>query len=178
MLSYPKERFFQIKKYYVKRNEFSLFKERHRGGGKGRSLKVKNYYITPLYSDSSNPDFKLAYGLKFATSISYGLFSRDEAPEKIEKFNRKTAEEFAGYEFYNVQFFERPVNSDDNENLDEAWRQNQTLKKIENPIVLLQHSESFGRFIQTHRNTAIFSVLISLTATIGLLFVFRSKLAG
>lgn len=172
-LLHTNERFFKIKKYYVNRSDFSLFKERHVSGGKSKSLKVNNYYVAPLYSDSSKNVFKVAYGIKYATSINYGLLFRDEAPQKTEEFNIKSEKEFADFDFYNTTFFERQMDSEDEVNFNSAWRQNAKLMASNTPIILVPKNESFGSLLSRGRNMTIFSILISLTITIGLLFIFN-----
>jgi hypothetical protein len=180
-LLHPNERFFKVKTYHVNRSDFSLFKERHVSGVKGKSLKVNNYYIAPLYSDTSNQVFKVAYGVKYATSINYGLLFRDEAPQKTEEFNIKSDKEFSNYDFYNSTLFERLMDSEDEVNFNAAWRQNNKLMESNNPIILVPKNESFGSLLSSGRNMTILSILISLTITIGLLFVFnhyRTKPSG
>jgi rhomboid protease GluP len=115
-LLHPNERFFKIKTYHVNRGDFSLFKERHVSGIKGKTLKANNYYIAPLYSDSLNQKFKVAYGIKYATSINYGMLFRDKAPRKTKEFDIESEEDFSAHDFYNVAFFELQMDSEDNFN--------------------------------------------------------------
>lgn len=173
ILLHPNERFFKIKTYHVNRSDFSLFKERHVSGAKNKSLKVNNYYIAPLYSDTSNQLFRVAYGIKYATSINYGLLFRNEAPQKTEEFNIKSKNEFSNYAFYNTAFFERQMDSEDEVNFNLAWRQNNKLMESNNPIILVPKNESFGSLLSRGRNMTFFSIIISLTIILGLLFVFN-----
>jgi len=180
-LLHPNERFFKIKTYHVNRSDFSLFKERHVSGAKSKSLKVNNYYVAPMYSDTANHTFKVAYGVKYATSLNYGLLFRDEAPQKTQEFNIKSEKEFSNYDFYNAIFFERQIDSEDEVNFNAAWRQNSILNESNNPIVLVPKNESFGRLQSRGRNMTVFSILISLSITIGLLYIFnhfRTKPSG
>jgi len=178
---HPNERFFKIKAYHVNRNDFSLFKERHVSGTKGKSLKVNNYYVAPMYTDTVSHTFKVAYGVKYATSLNYGLLFRDEAPQKIQEFNVKSEKEFSNYDFYNATFFEREMDSEDEANFSAAWRENTILNESNNPIVLVPKNESFSSFLRRGRNITVFSILISLAITLALLYIinrFRIKPSG
>ncbi|HQX96375.1 MAG: hypothetical protein KA968_07420 [Chitinophagaceae bacterium] len=167
------ERFFKIKTYYVSSNDFSLYKERHVSGVRSKSLKVNNYYIATMYSDTVNQAFKVAYGVKYTASLNYGLLVRDEAKQKTREFNIESANEFSNYDFYNITFFERQMNSEDEVNFHAAWRNNNILKDSNDPIVLVPKNESFVKMLSRGRKVTIFSIIISLTLTIGLLYIFN-----
>lgn len=126
-----------------------------------------------MYSDNKNQSFKVAYGVRYATSLNYGLLFRDEAPKKTQEFNIKSENEFSIYDFNNATFFERQIDSEDEINFNIAWRQNSILSENNNPITLVPNNESFKQLLNRGRNLTVFSLLISLTLTLGLLYIFN-----
>lgn len=168
---YKNERFFEIKDFYINRNDFTLFKERHVSGGRSKSLKVNNYYIAPLYCDSEREDTDVAYGLKFSTSLNHGLLFRDEQPKKIWEFNIKSASEFTFYDLDSVTYFEKQVDSEDATNYAAAWKENDLLNKAINPVVLVAKTETFQQSLKRERNIAFYSTLICLIVGVGVLLL-------
>lgn len=173
ILSYPKERFFKIKSYYVNRNDFTVFKERHVSGGRSKSLKVNNYYIAPMYSDSVNKFSKIAYGIIYSTSLNHGLLFRDEQPDKIRKFNAESEHKFSTFDFNSVIFFEKQLDSEDEKNFAASWQNNSFLSKLETPTVLVGKNETFSDLLRKGRKMTLYSIFISLTITICLLMIFN-----
>lgn len=168
---YPTERFFKIKDFYVNRNDFTLFKERHVSGAKSKSLEVNNYYIAPLYCDEERQATDVAYGIKFSTSLNHGLLYRDEQPRRIWEFNIKSASEFTFYDLDSVTYFEKQVDSEDANNFADAWEQNALLNQYVTPVVLVAKTETLQQSLKRGRNMAVYSALICLTVGIGLLLM-------
>lgn len=166
------ERFFKVKTFYVNRDEFILFKERHVSGRRSKSLKVNNYYLAPIYSDEKRHPANVAYGIKFSTSLNHGLFFRKQEAKKIWEFNIHAASEFTFYDLNSVAYFTKQTDSEDAYNFAEAWRQNKLLDNTHTPVVLVPSKEPFSKLLQRGKNMTIYSVLISLTVAIGLLVIF------
>jgi hypothetical protein len=143
-------------------------------GRRSKSLKVNNYYIAPLYLDEKRQSTKIAYGIKFSTSLNNGLFFREVQSKKIWEFNIKSGSEFTYYDLDSVTYFEKQMDSEDANNFAKAWRQNNLLDNLQTPSILVPSKESFGILISKGRNMTIYSLLISLTITIILLLVFDS----
>jgi hypothetical protein len=173
VLEYPRERFFTIEEFQVKNDGFTLFKERHISGGRSKSLKVNNYYIAPMFGSNNDSISRVAYGLKFSTSLNHGLLFRDKQPEKIEAFNAKTAEEFSNYDLYKVTFFEKQMLSEDAEHFAVAWSGNNLLDSETEPVVLVGKKETLQQLLERKRNMTIYSVIICLTVAVGLLYIFE-----
>lgn len=168
---YPKEQFFKIKSFYVNRNDFTLYKERHVSGGRSKSLKVNNYYIAPMYSDDERQSTGIAYGIRFSTSLNHGLLFRKDQPKKLGEFNIKSASEFTFYHLDSVQYFEKQIDSEEANNFAKAWSQNNLLDPKAKPIVLVGTNETFKKHLERGRNMSIYSILISLTVAICLLWI-------
>jgi rhomboid protease GluP len=169
---HPNERFFKVKTFYINRNDFKLFKERHVSGGRSKSLKVNNYYIAPIYSDEKRHPTNVAYGIKFSTSLNHGLLFRKQEPKKIWEFNIHAASEFTFYDLDSVTYFSKQIDSKDAYNFAEAWRENKLLDNTHTPVVLVPSKEPFSKLLQRGKNLTIYFVLISLTVAIGLLLIF------
>lgn len=173
VLTYPGERFFMIKNFRVKNDGFTLFKERHVSGRKGKTLKVNNYYISPMFWKSGDTVSKIAYGLKFSTSLNHGLLFRDGNPQKIQEFNKKAEEDFLNYDLYDLVFFEKQMDSEDAGRFASAWEQNKLLDPNSEPVVLVGKTETLRQLLKRERDLAIYSVVISLAIVLGLLWVFE-----
>ncbi len=167
-LKHPNKRFFKIRSFLINRNDFTLFKERH---ARRRSLKVNNYYIAPLYSDEGHQATNVAYGIKFSTSLNNGLFFKDQQPKKIWEFNIKSASEFTFYDLDSVIYFERQIDSEDAYNFANAWRQNKLFDNTQTPIILVPSKEPFCKLLKRGKGMMAYSLLISLTITLTLLYI-------
>lgn len=172
VLSLPREKFFTIEKFQVKNDGFTLYKERHVSGGRSKSLKVNNYYLAPVFGSNTNSISKVAYGLKFSTSLNHGLLFRDEQPEKIQAFNKKTAKEFSNYDLYNLTFFEKQMDSEDAKHFAIAWKQNNLLDQSTEPVVLVGKKETLQQMLKRERDMTVYSIVICLTIAISLLYIF------
>lgn len=178
VLAYPKEKFFTIRDFWVKNDGFNLYKERHVSGYRSKTLKVNNYYLAPMFGKNNvNGVSKIGYGIKFSTSLNHGLLFRDNQPQKIQEFNKKTAEEFSNYDLYAITFFEKQMASEDATQFAYAWKQNDWLDSTAVPVVLVAKKETFKQMMKKERSTAVYAVIISLVVTLGLfsLFEFFSK---
>lgn len=156
VLSLPRERFFTVAKFRVRNDGFTLFKERHVSGGRSKSLNVNNYYIAPMFGSSTDTISKVAYGLRFSTSLNHGLLFRNEQPEKIKTFNTKTAEELSNYDIYKLTFFERQMDSEDAQHFATAWKQNNLLDQNTEPVVLVGQKETLQQLLKRERNMTIY----------------------
>ncbi len=173
--SYPNERYFKIRTFYINRNNFILFKERHVSGMRSKSLKVNNYYIAPIYSNENLQPTDVACGIKFSTSLNHGLLFRKQEPKKIWEFNIHAASEFSFYHFDSITYFSKQIDSKDAYNFAKAWKQNKHLASSQTPVVLVPSKEPFSSLIQRNKILAIYSLIISLTVAIGLLYFFNFK---
>lgn len=173
---YPHEKFFTVRNYYVKQAHFSWHRKEHITSGRRPQLKVNSYFITPMYSDSVRMNYSVAYALRFDTTINYGLLVRDAAPARAKAFFESTFQRFTERNYYNVSFFEKAFDSDHANELMKAWRRNPYLKLRNEPIILVANSEPFAARLHRGMNLTVYSLLICLAVTLGLLYLFIRKL--
>lgn len=161
---YPQERFFSIKEYTIKPEEFSLYKLKRYKSGKSKSIELNCFYVAPLYNDSVTNECKVACGIRFSKRINNGYFSKDKVPARTASFYEETSELFAGYDYGNISFFEKTIDLEEEEAFSFAWSKNELLKTKGPPFVLIPVAES----LNSRLSRKLIHLLIALSLGIGI----------
>ena len=172
---YPREKFFKIKSFHIRRNDFSTYTEQYqsqkgRDSRKGKSLNIDHFNISPLYSDSLTQKYKVAYGLKLSAEKDFErkiLGFDDRTPILEKELNEKLKKDFSNTNLYKVSFF----SVSDESGFYKAWSENPLLKINKYPIILSPHDISFSNFIHQERDAAIFFAVLFLSLTIIILII-------
>lgn len=172
-LRYPEERFFAIKNYQVNANDFILYKKRSASSGKSPKLTVKNYYIAPIYTDTIQQLFKVAYGILYSTSFDNVRSYTDDNTQDIQAFNTQSSTSFAALNLHSPLFFKKQINSKDAVDFEAAWLQNQLLDAKATPVVLVGQYISYQQLIAKGKINAIYSIIACLIIALVLLLLFN-----
>lgn len=174
VIKHPSERFFKIKTFTVKSDNYFIIREKHTSGKNGTTLNVSNYYIVPMYDDTNSYSFNsitsFGYGVRFTTSMHNGFFDNKEQQLKIEAFNEKSAKDFGEYDFQAADYFERVVNTDQATYFTEAANHNQYFDHNRKPTIFVSKSGTIDDLYKRGQNMFLYSTLISLS--IGLISMF------
>jgi hypothetical protein len=174
VFKHSSERFFKIKVFAVEPDGYFIIREKHTSGKNGTTLNVSNYYIVPMYDDTiaknSRTVTSIGYGVRFTTSMHNGFFSKKEQEPKIEDFNEKSAKEYDDYDFYNADYFEKILNTDDAIYFTEAADHNSSFDHSRKPTIFVGKSGTMADLYENGKNMFIYSTLISLG--IGLLLMY------
>lgn len=174
VFKHPSERFFKIKSFSVEPDNYFIIRERHTSGKRGTTLNVSNYYIVPMYDETTanKEDRKtfIGYGVRFTTSIHNGFFSKEEHEPKIKEFNEKSAKDYEEYDFYNADYFEKISNTDDATYFTEAAEHNPNFDHNRKPTILVSKNGTIGDLYENGKSMFIYSTLISLIIGLTALF--------
>jgi len=166
LFNHLNERFFKIRKFDVAPEDYFLIRERHSSGKNGTTLNVSNYYIVPMYNDSSEKNMtsltQIGYGVRFSTSMHNGFFDKEINDTLIKEFNVKSAKDFREYDFENVSYFEKIENNDDAKYFKEAIENNNNFDKTQQNLVIVNRKGRIEDLYERGKNMFLHSTLICL----------------
>jgi rhomboid protease GluP len=172
---FPNERFFKIKSFAVMPEDYFVVKERHSSGKNGTTLDVSNYYITPVYDDTSKEITEkfatVGYGVKFYTSMHNGFFDKKINESFIKDFNQKSSDDYKKYEFYKVDYFEKIENNNDAEYFSESIQQHNNFDKSANCLIIVNRSGTLKGLFDKGKEMFLYSTLICLSIGLFALFL-------